>query len=235
MEPFGSFGQHSCAANGIEDPECNELVSQHAFDNGVSHGSIAAFITYVPPEDILWFSREDIDGWGISHYPGSEASGFEKSEPRVIKMISGNEPPVQDAWRLDFWENGWRAFYRPAGDDERELQINQFCSEELSGILLLGMEIHGDEEAVRGAVDSAELRTDRFSLSYENPYVFQVDALVSMVTVAIPTEHVLTWLQKVDEFQFWINTTEGYTPIAGSGRLEGSRKNLIFAANNCVY
>ncbi|WP_174825054.1 hypothetical protein [Ruegeria arenilitoris] len=235
MEPFGMFGQHSCAVDDLPDQECNELLAQHAFQHGVSHGAVAAFVTATRPEDMLWFSREDIDGWGISRYPGTENTDFEKSEPRAIQAFLGKKPEPQKFWRLDNWFRGWRAFYRPVADDEREMQINQFCIEEVPGTLFLSMEIHGPLEAVKQAVNTVELKSSAFALQYDRPYVFEMDKRVSAVSIAIPTEYVKKWLLEVSDFEFRINTNEPYDPIVAWGNLEGSRENLIFAANHCDY
>lgn len=235
MEHFGRFGQHSCAVAGQPDEECNELISQHAVSHGVSHGAIAAFVTYTAPEEMLWFSREDIDGWGITYYPGSEQSGFEKSEPRAIRAITGKTPPAQAAWRLDFWKNGWRAFNRPSSDDERELQLNQFCVEHIPGVLFLALEIHGPSETVESAIERVDLLTDVFRLSTHEPVVWQEDELVSLVAIKLPTEQIIPWLTKVNQYSFRIETKAPYDPIGASGFLAGSRENLIFAANNCDF
>lgn len=235
MESFGRFGQHSCSVSGVPDPECNEVLSQHAVSNGVSHGSVAAFVTYTDPSDMIWFSREDIDGWGISHYPGSEASGFEKSEPRVWRALTGKVPPAQSAWRLDLWKNGWRAFNRPSSDAERELQLNQFCVEHIPGTLFLAIEIHGPSEVIADVALRVVLLTDAFSLETSDPMIWQEDELVTMVAIPIPNQKVLSWLTEVSQYEFRIDTKAPYDPIGATGYLSGSRENLIFAANNCDY
>lgn len=143
MEDGAAFGQHSCSVNGVKDEECNEVISEHAVAHGVSHGSVASFVSYVDPEDILWFSRADAEGWGITRYPGEDLSGFEKSEPRVFRMITGKEPPAQARWRINFKQKGFEAFVRTVSDYEREMQLNLFCVESLRGKLFLAMEITG--------------------------------------------------------------------------------------------
>ena len=235
VEPFGLFGQHSCEVDGVPDPDCNELIGQHALHNGVSYGAVNAFMSYVPPDEVLWFTREDVDGWGISLYPGSETAGFETSEPLVFKIITGKDAPAQSAWRLDFWNNGWRAFNRPVSDEKRELQLNQFCHEDAPGTLFLGMEIHGDVSQLEQIVERIDLITDVFSLSSEDPLVWQVDELVSMAAITIPTEQVIPWLTEVREYKLTITVDPPYDTIAAWGTLAGSRENLVFAANHCDY
>jgi len=144
VEHIGKIGQHSCSRNGIPDQNRNRKISDHAVLHGVSRGSIEAFIGYASPADMIWFSREDVDGWGLSRYPGEAESGFEKSEPRVLRALTGEMPPAQAAWRIDFNGDGFRAFVRTSSDAEREMQLNLICYEPRLGRLFLTMEVHGD-------------------------------------------------------------------------------------------
>jgi hypothetical protein len=234
VEPFGLLGQHSCSRNGTSDELCNEILAQHAVRHGVSHGSIAAFVTHVPPEKILWFSREDADGWGLTRYPGEEQSGFEKSEPRVIKMLTGQMPPAQAAWRIDFREDGFRAFLRPASDAERELQLNLFCNEDIKGHLFMSMEIHGPVAVVADAIQVVEVKGDIFKWNDSKPVVWQADDVVSEVITEVPREHLIPILTKVDELSFNVHMREPYKPIVARTYLSRSRQVLRFAANNCA-
>lgn len=141
VEPLGALGQHSCARGGLPDAECNELMAQNAMAHGVSHGSIEAFSSYTDPANMLWFSREDADGWGLTRYPGERESGFQKSEPRVFSILTGKKPQPQDAWRLDFQYDGFRAFARPVSDDEREMQLSAYCVESIPGAMFVDMDV----------------------------------------------------------------------------------------------
>lgn len=234
IEPFGLIGQHSCSVNGIADQRCNELLSQHALKHGVSHGSVSAFVTFTPPSKVLWFSREDADGWGLTRYPGELASGFQKSEPRAIKMITGEKPAAQSAWRLDIRNGGYRAFLRPAADDERELQLNVFCYESLPGRLFVSMEIHGPTKAIEDAIRVVSIQIDGFSWSSEAPLVLALDKFVSEIIVEIPSKLILPFLRESEGLQFQVSVNEPFEPIGASTFLKGSEKNLIFAANNCA-
>ena len=49
IEEGGLLGQHSCSLRGLKDQECNNLVSQHALEHGVSYGSVAMIVGYVAP------------------------------------------------------------------------------------------------------------------------------------------------------------------------------------------
>lgn len=234
VEPFGTLGQHSCSSGGVSDQLCNEALAQHAVSHGVSHGSIAAFVTHVPPDQILWFSREDVDGWGLTRYAGEEESGFEKSEPRVIKMLTGRTPPAQAAWRIDFREDGFRAFLRPASDAERELQLNIFCNENLKGRLFVSMEIHGPAAVISDAILELRVETDRFSWEDTAPVVWQVDELASEVITEVPREHIIPILSNIDDLAFEIDMRQPYEAIMAQTYLGSSGEVLRFAANHCA-
>ena len=236
VEPFGRIGQHSCSRAGLPNQQCNEKIAAHAVQNGVSHGSIAAFVTYVLPSEMIWFSREDVDGWGLSRYPGEKASGFQKSEPRVIRMLTGQMPAAQSSWRLDFWGDGYRAFVRTVSDAEREMQLNLFCYEPLSGRLFLSMEINGDVREINNSITLVTIATENFSWSTERPLTLQDDpAVESVVMESLPSELIRQFLTSTNELLFRIDLREPYDPIQAKTYLEGSYDNLIFAANHCSH
>lgn len=234
VEPFGALGQHSCSLAGEADQECNDLISEHAFENGVSYGSIAAFVTYVPPKDILWFSRADSDGWGLTRYPGERESRFQKSEPRVLEMLTGQTPPAQAAWRLDFREDGFKAFLRPASDYEREMQINLFCNESLSGRLFLAMEVTGPASAVVDAVLGLRVNTDRFTWDDTAPIIWQADQEVTEVITEVPKDRIVDFLTTVGDLTFAVVLRKLYQPMVATTSLETSGEVLRFAANHCT-
>jgi hypothetical protein len=228
VEAFGLLGQHSCSLNGVPDQHCNDKLSENAVGHGVSYGSISAFVTYTAPKDILWFSREDADGWGITRYAGSEDSGFEKSEPRVIKNLTGKKPAPQSAWRIDFREDGYRAFLRPYADDERELQLNLFCEESLRGRIFASMEIHGPASTISDAILRLSVTTDAFAWEDHRPLVWQADRLVSEVITEVPRDHILDLLTKASTMRFDIALKPPYKPIWADALLESSRKVLLY-------
>lgn len=234
VEPFGLLGQHSCSVNGKADQKCNDVLSAHAVTKGVSHGSVAAFVTYTPPEEIIWFTREDADGWGLTRYAGEAESGFEKSEPRAIANILGKTPPAQSAWRLDFRDDGFKAFLRPGADHERELQLDVFCVENIPGSLFISMEINGSSQTLTDVVLGVEVATDLFRWSTDKPVILQVDAQVASVTVAVPQEYTRPFLTAAKELKYRIAVREPYGAIGADTWLERSRKVLLFAANNCA-
>ena len=233
VEPFGRIGQHSCSRAGLPDQQCNDEIAEHAVQNGVSHGSISAFVTFAAPSEMIWFSREDVDGWGLSRYPGDEASGFEKSEPRVWRMITGEMPPAQSAWRLDFHGDGYRAFVRTVSDAEREMQLNLFCYEALPGRLFLSMEVNGDVNVINSAITSVTVATENFSWSTERPVTFQEDPAVATALMEIPSELIRPFLRSTNRLLFRIDLREPFQPIQATTYLADSRANLIFAANHC--
>lgn len=234
VEAFGKIGQHSCSRGGLPDQVCNEEIAEHAVRHGVSHGSIAAFVSYTPPSEIIWFSREDVDGWGLSRYPGETESGFEKSEPRVLKMLTGAMPPAQSAWRLDFHGDGFRAFVRTVSDAEREMQLNLFCYESLPGRLFLSMEINGDIETLRSAIIKVSVFVEGDGWETDRPMIFQDDSAVASVVTEVPRELIRRLLTSSDLLVFQVGLREPFVPIQATTHIAASRKNLLFAANNCA-
>ncbi|MCC5976114.1 MAG: hypothetical protein JJT81_18970, partial [Rubellimicrobium sp.] len=112
VEPGGLLGQHSCSSDGEPNDFCNEAIARHALARGVPYGSVEAFTKYVPPSEILWFRRRDADCWGLSRYPFTSESGYVTTADCALEMITGVMPPAQVAWRVDFMEDGYRAFLR---------------------------------------------------------------------------------------------------------------------------
>ena len=148
-------------------------------------------------------------------------------------MLTGEMPPAQSAWRLDFRGDGYRAFLRPASDAEREMQLNVFCYESLSGRLFLSMEVHGPSDEIESAVHEAQVLTDKHGWSTAGPWIVQVDELVSKIVVEVPREAILDFLRNTDQLQFIIELREPFVPMVATTYLKASRENLVFAANNC--
>ncbi len=233
VEPFGRFGQHSCSVNGIANEDCNNELAEFAVTHGVPYGAVAAYVTYVAPQEIVWMDREDVDGWGISRYPGVEKSGFEPSDPKAILMITGHLPTAQTAWRLDFWFNGWRAFVRPISDDKRQFQVSQFCQEESPGKLFIAIELVGDFDFENPPIRSITLDTDVFWITQSKPVLIKMDSKASVVLMVLPKENTLDWLKRVNRFSIVAEFSDGAKRLLAAGYLTESRENLIFAANHC--
>jgi hypothetical protein len=234
VEDGGFLGQHSCSRDGRPSQQCNEFLAEHAITKGVSHGSIAAFTTYMRPHDMLWFSRSEADCWGITHYPFSEESGFEKSEPCVIENIVGRKPPAQSAWRIDFKLDGYRAFLRPASDSERELELGLYCDERAPGAMFLTMDITGPSYRVQDAVISASFMAGPIRYVDAPFSVSQISPEVSQVTMKIEKRDVIDLLTKVSKMTVELGVTKPYDTISATTYLSNSRKALLFTANNCI-
>ncbi len=234
VEPMGRFGQHSCSINGIPVQSCNDTLALHAVVNGVSYGSVASFVTYVPPDEIQWFSREQVDCWGISRYPFTDESNFEKSEPCAIELYFGNMPAAQSTWRVDFSGDGYMAFLRPAYDHLRELQLDIWCDEARAGSLFLSMEIQGSKTPIQDMILSASLYAPPVIMKEAPFWVEQLDETYSRVTIEIEPQAVLPFLTEASKFSFELATEPPYQPIYAWTSLAGSQKALLFAANNCL-
>ncbi|WP_246205853.1 hypothetical protein [Microvirga arsenatis] len=234
VEEGGLFGQHSCSLRGVKDTECNHLIAQHAMAHGVSYGSVAAFVTYVPPSDIAWMERFDADCYGLTRYPFEGESGFERSEPCVIEAIAGGRPGAQAAWRVDFKADGYRAFLRPADDSKREMELSLFCSEARPGALFLSMDITGPHQMIREAVIGASLSAE--PVVYQSPAYELVETGegYSQVLVEILRKDVAAFLQKANKLVFTARLKKPYVDMVATTYLAKSRKALLFAANNCI-
>lgn len=234
VEAFGTIGQHSCSHGGVQDQVCNDLIANHAVEHGVSHGAIGGFITLTPPADILWFSRQDVDGWGLSKYPGEMESGFERSEPRILEIITGTTPPAQSAWRLDFNGDGYRAFVRTVSDAERAGQLNLFCNKRFPGRLFLSMEINGDAGKIKDVVTKVTVEIDGTDWATDQPNIVQDDSAVASVVIEIPGNLIKRFLSLSNSLVFHIDLRKPYSPMFVKTFLSESRKNLLFAANHCT-
>ncbi len=235
-EPFAELGQHSCAVNGKPLPECNEILAQHAIEHGVSHGSIMAFVSFAPPDQMMNFSREDADGWGWTRYPGEREGGFEKSEPRAMRAILGKMPPAQAKWRLDFREDGYRAFLRPVSDFEREMQVNLYCDAGHPGNLYLSMEINGPAEVIAPSILGLTVTADALQWAVPRPVVWQMDEQVTEVVSVIPAgiaPQILT--AQAQRFEVRLDLRQPYEPIVATTTLIGAGQVFRFAAANCAF
>lgn len=234
LEEGAILGQHSCSMNGTPDTDCNEIISMHAFRHGVSHGAIAAFINHTSPQDIMWFSREDAEAWGLTRYPGEDMSGFEKSEPRFVQSLTGTLPPAQAKWRLGFREKGFDAFVRVVSDFDREMQISFFCWGDDPGRTFVAIEIVGNESEVKNAVIGAKFQTDATEdITNNAPIIYQKDGVVTEIVLELPRSVSLDLINKAQRVKFELEVRQPYTPIIARTRLEDSRAVLRLAAGNC--
>lgn len=234
IEDGGLLGQHSCATNGVPNERCNELLAEHAVSHGVAHGAVAAYTTYVAPDEIAWLNRASADCWGLTRYPFERESGFTRTDDCIIKVLTGSYPPAQSAWRLETLGTGWRAFLRPVSDHAREMELSIHCDERRPGRLFLSMDMEGPAEVVSRVVDRAMLSAVGSFEDWDLPFsVSQVDPFFMRVTAEVPKDRVLQMLTEVDEIVFGLALAEPYSPMIATTTLAGSRKALIFAANHC--
>lgn len=235
MSSTGRFGQHSCSTGGIANESCNEILAVHAILHGVAHGAVAAFVTYTPPEGMLWFSSEELDCWGISFYPYSVESGFDREQidPCVSRMVTGELPLGQGVWRVDMKSDGYRAFARPI-DSDRMFELGIYCDERMSGQMFLEFDIYGQTDRV-----ASVLTTGRISLQYGDasvtPYTLeQVDNGFTRVTFAIPQDFKDELLTSSERVAVFFDVIPSYEEIWSSAETGKSREALIFVASNCI-
>ena len=230
----GLFGQHSCSRGGVPDPDCNELLALHAVNHGVAHGAVKAFVSYVEPEDILWFSDTDLDCHGVSFFPFSRQSGFERSEPCFFQMLKGEKPGGQVAWRVEMKADGYRAFARPVADDERDFEIGLFCDEAQPGQMFVEFDMRGPEGVIREAL------TTGYVILGENrgisvPYSLeQLDRGFTRAALSLPKSFTREVLTKADRLGVAFDVVPGYNPITSWMDTTTSREALLFVANHCV-
>jgi len=235
VEEGGLLGQHSCSVDGRRDQECNDIIAENAVTKGVAHGNIAAFTTYASPDRMIWFTREQADCHGLTYYPYSEESQFDKSlDPCFFKTLKGYYPVAQSAWRVDFKADGYTAFLRPASDHLRELELNVFCNEEVPGVLFLAMDVAGPSVLISEAIKSASLVADPIRHNDIAYSVSQISTDYSRVTVQIKEDEVVAFLTKSDALSFLLNLKPPYEDIRASTFLANSRKALLFVANHCM-
>jgi hypothetical protein len=234
IEEGGLMGQHSCSIFGVANDACNERLAQHAVEHGVAHGAVAAFVTYIPPDDIGWLDRTSADCWSITRYPFESKGFFGRSHPCFDKAIAGKYPPSGTEWRLDILGSGWRAFLRPVHDHVREMEISVHCDERQPGHLFLSMDIGGPRDAIEDAVKAALLVAPGIfaeeSLLFQ---VVQVDPVYTRLTATLPKQQTIPFFTKVQRISFALILKSPYEPMIARTTLAGSRDVLLFAANHC--
>lgn len=233
IQEGGRIGQHSCSLGGKTSLECNELIAQHAVSTGVAYGSIAAFMNYTGPKKMVWFDRELADCWGLTRYPFSDESGYEELVPCVMKQLSGSFPAAQSAWRVDVFQDGFKAFVRGYSDHMRAGQIDLFCDESYPGRLFLRAHIPGQRDKVEEMVDVAVLRALPTIERVVLHRVLSTEEDFSLVELSIPRRAVKSFLTEATDFMFYLEPNNDFDPIYVRSYLANSRPALIFAANNC--
>lgn len=234
VEDGERLGQHSCSVGGVPAADCNERIANYAFTRGVSHGSIAAFMTNVAPQDIFWFNRAQTDCWGISYYPFSSEGGFEKSEPCPMETLLGEMPPSQQVWRVEIYGDGYRAFFRPFYDHVQELEVGMFCRKDRPGQLFLTMDIFGSVVEVQGAIVDARFKADNgtdvmipFSVDIEND-------LFTRVTSALPPDLTFPFLTSIETIELSFEVHPPFERIWVRPSIGSGRQAMAFVASNCL-
>lgn len=235
IEEGGEIGLHTCyrSTTGTPLPQCNEMIANHALANGVSHGSIKAGMEHTAPDKMLKFSRGEAECYGIARYAGSDASGFERIEPCIFRMITGRQQPAQAAWRIDVEEGGFSAFVRTMADYDLAGEIKLSCRESAPGRLYFTALIPGPVAGIRRSIRSIEVSGLPTPWKTEEFEAVQNDPDYTAVQFSLTPDQTMPLLTRTDKFRLTFQLAQPYSPIELSTSLARSRENLIFAANHC--
>lgn len=96
------------------------------------------------------------------------------------------------------------------------------------------MEINGDVGALESAITKVSVTTEGVSWDTDQPMILQQDPKVATVVMEIPQELIRRFLTSSDMLVFEVGLRQPYVPIQASTYPAASRKNLLFAANNCA-
>jgi len=94
----GRLGMHSCSTgeNHLRDDLCNERIAENALEHGTAYGSVMAFMRYVGPSKVIWFSSRQADCYGLTRWPLSFNRGIQAGDiaPCVRRALENfNAPP----------------------------------------------------------------------------------------------------------------------------------------------
>ena len=134
-----------------------------------------------------------------------------------------------------FPQKRFQSVLKTRADYERKLQLNLYCDERKRGTLFLSIEIEGPTEKIREVVTSASLKAS--PVEYAN-VPFRIEDAgdgFTQAVIEIPRNDVMAFLTKADTLSYHLSLKSPYQPIWATTQLKGSRKALIFAANNCVH
>lgn len=88
----GMLGMHSCSSgDGLRSDVCNEKIAANALAHGVEYGTVMAPTQYAGPTQMIWFSAQDADCWGLTRWPPGFDRGIQQGEvaPCVRRAIAG--------------------------------------------------------------------------------------------------------------------------------------------------
>ncbi len=235
IEYGGLLGQHTCYNRKGANKKCNHSIVEYAMRNIGDPGPVKTFIQ-TQPQEMVWFTREDADGWGLTKYLGETESKFMRSEPRVLSALGG-KPKAQKAWRLDFFGDGFRAFHRTWRDDKKDGEVSLYCFESEPGDLFIDLQIQGNPKVIHQTITDVGIITDaNIGFVPERAVYYHGDYLT--YRLKIPKKYVLPILQEVDKLLVVGSLGDIDKPtnkdLIYKNYLKGSRKNLIFAANHCA-
>ena len=233
LELGGLLGQHTCyeAEEETADQACNDLVGQHAFEHGHSHGSTYAFMSAVPPHEMISFSQQDSECWGLSRYY-DPAGAFDKSEPCLLKLLRGRKPNPSSGWRVSFLLGGAYAFARGVADDELRFELRLYCQEDNPGALYLSLLIPMPKEEIDTRIEGASLIFGDIASQPQPAFTNSIAPALTEIGIVLPPELTLPLLQPESTFGISIELRD-YDPMAVWRTTGESQENLIFAANHC--
>jgi hypothetical protein len=92
----GRVGIHSCARpDGAEAPECNKDMAANALAHGVPWGAIETFGNATKPSDMMWFSAEDAECWGLMKWSAEDDSNSGLACFQWAVFTNDNEKPAE--------------------------------------------------------------------------------------------------------------------------------------------
>ena len=100
----GRLGIHSCSnSDGSQAEECNERMAANATAHGVPWGVIQGFGSATRPSDMLWFSAEESECWGLIKWSAADRSNdgiacfkmnllsMKKAAPEAVTPANAND------------------------------------------------------------------------------------------------------------------------------------------------
>ncbi len=241
----GALGMHTCYSGEplVANQTCNEIMAQHAMEQGLNHGDIAAFTVLVPPKQMVWFSAEDADCWGLNRYPDQGPTTSEPISPCLLEALFGAlgrsrhlEPSFQ--WRNDQYKTGYVAFVRTQGDHIKYGQITLFCREKARGRISVLMAV--------AAVDGVDPDTAvEFATVAFDDDTYTLDRLAGTLgsgedekffyfIMKLPREATNPLLTRYETMKIILGRSGSSETLSLSTPLSNGRKEILFAANHCI-
>lgn len=237
VELGGFIGQHTCydTQQRAVDQACNDLVGQHAFEHGHSHGSTYAFMSAVDPDEMTYFSQQEAECWGLSRYY-DPARAFYKSriqpEPCIFSLLNGKKPETTSGWRISFLLGGAYTFSRGIADDELSFELRLYCQERNPGILYLSLLIPMKKDEIDRLLLGASFILNGLTSKPQPTFTNSISPSLTEVGIIIPSELTLPFLNSKSILGLSIEL-EGYNSMGVWTSTDESHDNLLFAANNC--